>query len=676
MEKNPVLDFKYDYVDNVRGEELVMVGKNDTTSPAVLCKYGFVDCYGNEVVPCVYDKAGEFRDGIAPVYIKGKGWGIISKDEVLVAPKYLFPHPQVGSAIWGQHQDGFVVFKNSDGKYACLSKEDKWVAPFEYDGITLDGFSHEGLIRVENKTEDAKLLGLLDKDGKEILPCKYKYISKFENGVASVEIDENKYWINKEGNEVSQPEVTETKSVFEEYEVVERDGKYGIVDKDGNAITSFKYDHICGYPKSVFRPNIIKFTRGYAIVEINKLRGLVNEKGEEVVPCKHEVIQDITNGMFVSVSYNGGKKFGLYDTKGNEILPVIYSFIHIFENGLVFVEKSSKCALIGVPSETAKEPEKKSKVKKVKAPLKYSEIGTFSEGLVSVKGKYYGFIDKDGNEVLTTDYVYGGKGGFDAADMFVDGKAIVRKGSYGFIDKDGNVVIPCNYREAYRFSDGVARVCSVKEKMYGFINKEGNEVVPLKYIAARDFSEGLAAVKADGKWGFIDASDKEVLPFKYDDAMSFSEGLAAVKTDGKWGFVDKNGNEVIPCRYDEVSSFSEGRASVMSNNKYGFIDKEGNEAVPCKYDGVGSYSEGFASVFSKFRYGYIDMAGNEVIPCKYFSAAEFKDGLAKVSIDGKYGLINKNDELVVPFSYDDITIGDEYIVVREGKKCGITPKNN
>ena len=670
MEKNPVLDFKYDYVDNVRGEELVMVGKNDTTSPAVLCKYGFVDCYGNEVVPCVYDKAGEFRDGIAPVYIKGKGWGIISKDEVLVAPKYLFPHPQVGSAIWGQHQDGFVVFKNSDGKYACLSKEDKWVAPFEYDGITLDGFSHEGSICVKK----SGLSGLLDKDGKEILPCKYKSISKFENGVASVEIDGNKCWINKEGNEVSQPEVTETKSVFEEYEVVERDGKYGIVDKDGNAITPFKYDRI--ETQNVYRPNIIRFFGGYVVVTINNLRGLVNEKGEEVVPCKHEVIQNITNGMFVSVSTSGGKKFGLYDTKGNEILPVIYSFIHIFENGLVFVEKSSKCALIGVPSETAKEPEKKSKVKKVKAPLKYSEIGTFSEGLVSVKGKYYGFIDKDGNEVLTTDYVYGGKGGFDAADMFVDGKAIVRKGSYGFIDKDGNVVIPCNYREAHRFSDGVARVCSVKERMYGFINKEGNEVVSLKYIAARDFSEGLAAVKIDGKWGFIDASDKEVLPFKYDDAMSFSEGLAAVKTDGKWGFIDKNGNEVIPCRYDEVSSFSEGRASVMSNNKYGFIDKEGNEAVPCKYDGVGSYSEGFASVFSKFRYGYIDMAGNEVIPCKYFSAAEFKDGLAKVSIDGKYGLINKNDELVVPFSYDDITIGDEYIVVREGKKCGITPKNN
>lgn len=350
MKKNPVLDFKYDYVDNVRGEDLVMVGKKETKS-SMFCKYGFVDGYGNEVVPCMYDKAGEFRDGIAPVYINGEGWGIISKDEVLVAPKYLFPHPQVGSAIWGQHQDGFVVFKNSDGKYACLSKEDKWVAPFEYDGITLDGFSHEGLIRVEKKTEDAKLLGLLDKDGKEILPCKYKSISKFENGVASVEIDENKYWINKEGKEVDQPEATEVKSVCEEYEVVEREGKYGIVDKDGNAITSFKYDHICGYPKSVFRPNIIKFTRGYAIVEINKLRGLVNEKGEEVVPCKHEVIQDITNGMFVSVSYNGGKKFGLYDTNGNEILPIKHSFIHIFENGLVFVEKGSKYALIGVPSE-------------------------------------------------------------------------------------------------------------------------------------------------------------------------------------------------------------------------------------------------------------------------------------------------------------------------------------
>lgn len=678
MEKKLVLDFKYDYVDNSRGEELVIVGRTDKNN-SVFYKYGFVDCYGNEVVPCVYDKVGEFRDGIAPVYINGKGWGIISKDEVLVAPKYLFLHPQVGSAIREQARDGFVVFENSKGKYACLSKEDKWV-PFEYDDITLYGFSHEGLICVGKNIEDAKLLGLLDKDGKEILPCKYKSISKFENGVASVEIDGNKYWINKEGNEVSQPEVTETKSVFEEYEVVERDGKYGIVDKDGNAITPFKYDRI--ETQNVYRPNIIRFFDGYICVRINDLRGLVNEKGEEVVPCKHEVIQNISNGMFVSLSYSAGKKFGLYDTKGNEILPVIYSFIHIFENGLVFVQKGSKYALIGVPSETAKEPEKKSKVKKVKAPLKYSEIGTFSEGLVSVKGKYYGFIDKDGNEVLTTDYVYGGKGGFDAADMFVDGKAIVKKGGrYGFIDKDGNEVIPCNYSEAYRFSDGVARVREVgkgmdKQRMYGFINKEANEVIPMKYISAQDFSEGLAAVKIDGKWGFIDASDKEVLPFKYDNAMSFSEGLAAVKIDGKWGFIDKNGNEVIPCRYDEVSSFSEGRASVMANNKYGFIDKEGNEVIPCKYDGVGSYSEGFASVFSKFRYGYIDMAGNEVIPCKYFSAAEFKDGLAKVSIDEKYGLINKNDELVVPFSYDDITIGDEYIGVREGKKCGITPKNN
>ena len=71
MEKNPVLDFKYDYVDNSRGEELVIVGRTDKNN-SVFYKYGFVDCYGNEVVPCVYDNVGEFRDGIAPVYINGR----------------------------------------------------------------------------------------------------------------------------------------------------------------------------------------------------------------------------------------------------------------------------------------------------------------------------------------------------------------------------------------------------------------------------------------------------------------------------------------------------------------------------------------------------------------------------------------------------------------------------
>ena len=353
MEKNPVLNFKYDYVGTNEEDELVIVGIIDKGFPnAFMYKYGFVDRYGNEVVPCMFDGIHRFVDGVAPVYINGKGWGFIDKEKVLVTPKYLSSQNQ--RDICGTISNGLVVFKNKNKKYACLSKEDKLVAPFEYDDIDLFGFSHEGLIRVTKKTQDGELFGLLDKDGKEILPCKYNRISDFKNGVASVEIEGNKYWINKEGKEVGQPEITESKSGDQkEYKAVERDGKYGIVDSDGNAITPFKYDCIRNILVSTHDQNTIKFSyNGYAEVEINGLRGLIDETGKEVVPCIHEVIQNISNGMFVSVSFYSGKKFGLYSISGEEILPKIYNDITVFDNGLVSVIKGNKYAIIGVSSET------------------------------------------------------------------------------------------------------------------------------------------------------------------------------------------------------------------------------------------------------------------------------------------------------------------------------------
>ncbi|MBO7522558.1 MAG: WG repeat-containing protein, partial [Bacteroidales bacterium] len=46
----------------------------------------------------------------------------------------------------------------------------------------------------------------------------------------------------------------------------------------------------------------------------------------------------------------------------------------------------------------------------------------------------------------------------------------------------------------------------------GFIDNTGKEVVPCQYEDAYDFSEGLAAVKnKNDLWGFIDETGKEVV---------------------------------------------------------------------------------------------------------------------------------------------------------------------
>ena len=80
-------------------------------------------------------------------------------------------------------------------------------------------------------------------------------------------------------------------------------------------------------------------------------------------------------------------------------------------------------------------PEYKKLIKaktKAKFMLKYDDAYNFSEGLALVKlnGKY-GYIDKQGNEVIPLKYDY--------ANNFLEGLALVRlNGKYGYIDKQGN----------------------------------------------------------------------------------------------------------------------------------------------------------------------------------------------------------------------------------------------
>ena len=70
---------------------------------------------------------------------------------------------------------------------------------------------------------------------------------------------------------------------------------------------------------------------------------------------------------------------------------------------------------------------------------------------------------------------------------------MIKNDKYGYIDKQGNEVIPCKYDYAGGFRDGITTV--KKNGKYGYIDKQGNEVVACKYDYAGGFSDGMAVVK-------------------------------------------------------------------------------------------------------------------------------------------------------------------------------------
>ena len=115
-------------------------------------KWGYIDKTGREVIPCKYDNAWSFCEGL-------------------------------------------VVVMKSD-KYGYIDKTGREVIPCKYDKAN-DFCEGLGLVEKNGK------LGYIDKTGREVIPCKYDNAYDFCEGLAIVVKSEKCVYIDETGREVA-----------------------------------------------------------------------------------------------------------------------------------------------------------------------------------------------------------------------------------------------------------------------------------------------------------------------------------------------------------------------------------------------------------------------------------------------------------------------------------------
>ncbi|TAE15951.1 MAG: hypothetical protein EAZ95_08205, partial [Bacteroidetes bacterium] len=297
----------------------------------------------------------------------------------------------------------------------------------------------------------------------------------------------------------------------------------------------------------------------------------------------------------------------------------------------------------------------------VEPTLEYYQVYPFKNGLAMVRPNYetcHKFINLAGKEVLPCIYnvsmsivqesIYSMR-----KNTFSEELASVNfRGNFGFIDKNGKEVISFKYDDAGDFSESLARV-SLNGK-WGFIDKTGKEIIPFKYNTAGDFSEGLAVVNYDNKTIIIDKNNKEIrylsdIVFVYSENYYYSDGLLKLYSykDEKHFFITKTGYPINSLKYDVAYNFSEGLALTKLNEEFSFINKNGNKVIDLSnYYNANSFSEGLALVKSN-GCGFIDKTGKEVISTQFEDAYSFSGGVAWVKVNGKWGII-KNPLIYPP----------------------------
>lgn len=234
-----------------------------------------------------------------------------------------------------------------------------------------------------------------------------------------------------------------------------------------------------------------------------------------------------------------------------------------------------------------------------------------SRGLVLPfkQGRYRGWLDLDGNEIIPSKYsklmqptveadislawhqesgqylLFGSDGALhrqlDSYDLvmgdFATGAVWARQKGIGWlmIDENGNPKHPTAKPVPYEFNildcnESGAVCANFHNGGSVFLNEYGESMFDRQFGRARAFSDGLAAVVLDRLYGYVNTIGEIVIDPIYDLALDFREGFAVVKQSSQqsnngnrlYTAVDTSGKQLIDQTFYEVYPFSEGIAVV------------------------------------------------------------------------------------------------------------------
>ena len=170
-------------------------------------------------------------------------------------------------------QDNFIwnglIKVRLDGKYGFINKDGEEIIPCKYEDA--DNIP-DGLIRVKS----AEGWGFVNENGEEIISCKYEYAGAFSDGLARVKSAEGWGFVNKNGEEIISCKYEDADDFFDGLARVQSKEGWGFVNKEGEEIIPCKYEDAYAFEGGL---SLVKSKEGY---------GFINNEGEEIIPCKYE----------------------------------------------------------------------------------------------------------------------------------------------------------------------------------------------------------------------------------------------------------------------------------------------------------------------------------------------------------------------------------------------------
>jgi hypothetical protein len=677
--------------------------------------WGMISIYGKKVVDFRYEMAFAYTEGAAPVMLNGK-FGYIDKEGNALTPfmfdKVTFFLERTASGladsqVFTLQKDKYQpVPVNDYGTYSFLVGDniEAYFSVEQYDELTdeildetspelpygnlrtgwsilsfsewnstavepfadLNQFS-EGLLAIRPDS----LWGFVNRNGEEVISCKYEDAGYFSGGLANVQSGGKWGYINHQDGFVIRPAWDYAAPFKGQNAWIVQADRIVPINKEGQAQPT-------GMLQQIFR-----YQEGLAAVNINGKMGYADASGKIIIAPQFAYAGDFYDGR--AVTWNEGW-YRYIRMDGSQVsVDRYYSATDFCQGGaIVSTEYTDPDHNYDWPIITYSIIDTAGRMM---GDNLFTDIKRFHQGLVAASpfsgslfndiywtGMKWGYFDLEGREAISVL--------FDEAGDFNGGCALVnQEGARYFIDFTGEQVSETFYEVQSQGQPVIAsKVTSdFSDFVYTFIDRCGKPLngwfrsisqCPMGgFIIESDTAEGIPS--------FAFMSDSlQVMSGYYEGLEIYSDNLCrAYRTvedyNEQYTFLDKNGRETCQWLTGSPEYYTDDYSMVMKvieeteQTRYALLNNSTGRITDEWYDYIGTNETGFAVAElinpvedMEFGYTVIDETGKRL--CGWLNdIPELNFGFFVVTLDKGQGLGTKAGiVLIKPYiTFYDITEG-------------------
>lgn len=558
-------------------------------------------------------------------------------------------------------EQNLYAITDHDNKQAYFNLKNKWVSPFIYDAIY--AHNHRLLIVVKNGKS-----GIMDAEGRTLVKPVYKDITFSGGSVGAlpfnqwdllgsdngkkgsfqfdriVPVGEKVYkatagksevLIDDKGQFLFQPGNYSIRDFRNGLALIQRDGKYGVLQQDGAIVLQPEYDSLVISGKFLLAGKYDKRSLNWS---------LLNLSGKAVTGPGYHEIKPLNEKLF---AVRIDQYWGLIDSAGNSIATCKFDDLQLIDDNLIRARFVNHEGALGQDGEWAIPP------KKGKMVYLSSESYMISEDFCR-----FAVYHKNQLAYCTSNQLL--ERTHDLLEVRNDGKT-------GLLSLHGKILLNPVYDFISELQSDSIYVFG-KDSLYGIMTQSGRMLANgLAFEAIYPLKDDYMGVRLSGRYGFVDVNGKLRIANRYDSIRMFNDGFAAIKLVGRWGYIDKMEHLKVQPRYDEAYDFMNGVAIVKKGEKCGIVNKDDRLVLQMEFDRLRRLDNGRFVSIKDGKYGLIGTDGKELVFPKYEEIRDLENGFIIIRRKDKYGMATADGELIIPIIYDEL-IYDRFNDLYLGRK--------